>query len=80
MGVDIVKKGERIPYLSNVTSVSDIVADVSSHIPVETESFDTVVASHVLEHCVDISRTLHEWVRILKPGGSMMIESLLCSM
>lgn len=38
-------------------------------IPVEAESFDFVISSHVLEHFVDPIKTLLEWYRIVKPGG-----------
>lgn len=38
--------------------------------PVEAESFETVMATEVLEHCPDPERVLTEIYRVLKPGGS----------
>lgn len=40
-----------------------------------SETFDIVHCSHVIEHVewFDVERTLHEWVRILKPGGTLEV-------
>ena len=35
--------------------------------------FDLVTASHVLEHLPDDDAALDEWLRILRPGGHMLI-------
>ncbi|MBJ6107444.1 class I SAM-dependent methyltransferase [Hymenobacter sp. BT523] len=35
--------------------------------------FDVVVASDVLEHIEDEARALHEWTRVLKPGGQLLV-------
>lgn len=44
------------------------------HIPYEDESFDLVIANHVLFYCDDIPQVCHEVQRVLKPSGR-----LLCS-
>jgi 2-polyprenyl-3-methyl-5-hydroxy-6-metoxy-1,4-benzoquinol methylase len=36
-------------------------------------AFDVVVASDVLEHILDEGRALHEWKRIVRPGGLVLI-------
>lgn len=36
-------------------------------------SFDYVVASDVLEHILDEGRALHEWWRVVKPGGLVLV-------
>lgn len=72
VGVDIVKQGENIPQLEE-TSVADIVGDVQGTLPVESEMYGTVIARHILEHCVDTIATLKEWMRPLKPGGRLII-------
>jgi SAM-dependent methyltransferase len=36
-------------------------------------SYDFVVASHVLEHLANPLRALHEWKRVLRPGGVLLI-------
>ncbi|OUJ73445.1 class I SAM-dependent methyltransferase [Hymenobacter crusticola] len=35
--------------------------------------FDLVIASDVLEHIEDEAQALHEWTRVLKPGGRMLV-------
>jgi len=42
-------------------------------IPVSDESFNFVVAQHILEHFEDQDKALKEWLRILKPGGYLLI-------
>lgn len=71
-GLDRVANGELIPNLQGARSVADITGDAAS-IPTESELFDVVIARHVLEHAVDTVATLREWVRVLKPGGKLII-------
>ncbi|GJM07888.1 MAG: hypothetical protein DHS20C11_01640 [Lysobacteraceae bacterium] len=42
-------------------------------LPFDNESFDVVVASHVLEHLEDAEASVAEWFRVLKPGGRLLI-------
>lgn len=44
----------------------DICAEASA-IPLPSESEDFILASHVIEHCPDVIKTLLEWYRIVKP-------------
>ena len=39
------------------------------HIPFEADTFDLVIANHVLFYCDDIPRVCREVRRVLKPGG-----------
>lgn len=73
VGIDISPKDEHIPHLHGETSVADIVADVSKELPVEPLSQDTVIARHILEHCVDTLQTLRHWNKVLKIGGRLII-------
>ena len=43
-------------------------ADVMA-LPYDDQSFDVVMAAHVLEHLPDPQRALAEMIRVLKPGG-----------
>lgn len=51
----------------------DIISDSERYPDVESETFDFVVANHVLEHLTDPLRALTEWHRILKRGGLLML-------
>ncbi|MDX2132021.1 MAG: methyltransferase domain-containing protein [Planctomycetota bacterium] len=37
-------------------------------------SFDVVYASHSLEHALDPEKAAREWMRVLRPGGTIVIE------
>lgn len=39
----------------------------------ESGAFDAVIASDVLEHILDEGSALHEWKRLLRPGGHALI-------
>ncbi|MEQ8735242.1 MAG: class I SAM-dependent methyltransferase [Rhodospirillaceae bacterium] len=47
-------------------------ADILS-IPYTDQSFDLVMAAHVLEHLPDPCRAITEMVRVLKPGGLLFV-------
>lgn len=55
---------------SEVDIVSDIVA-----IPVENASFDVVLCVEVLEHLPDPVKALEEFMRVLKPGGILILTA-----
>ena len=42
-------------------------------LPYEDQSFDVVMAAHVLEHLPDPQRAVAEMVRVLKPGGTVFL-------
>ena len=44
-------------------------------IPCEDESFDLVVANHVLFYCDDVSKVCQEVRRVLKPGGCFLCST-----
>ncbi len=39
----------------------------------KNHSFDRVIATHVLEHLVNPHEILREWVRVIKPGGTLSL-------
>jgi SAM-dependent methyltransferase len=49
------------------------VAEASNPSSINAESYDFVLASHVLEHLANPLRALREWKRILKPQGSILL-------
>ena len=42
------------------------------------EFFDTVCISNSLHHMPDLSRTLREMLRVLKPGGTLIVLEMYC--
>lgn len=44
-----------------------------SALPFADDSFDLVVASHIIEHLVNDTDALADWYRVLRPGGLMML-------
>lgn len=44
----------------------------ADEIPVPSDTYDVVCASHILEHLNNPLKALTEWKRILRPGGSVV--------
>lgn len=42
-------------------------------IPVDNNSYDYIISSHVLEHVPDVIGTLKEWDRVVRDGGIVFI-------
>jgi len=42
-------------------------------LPLESDAFDLVTASHVLEHLEDDDAALDEWIRLVRPGGHLLV-------
>jgi ubiquinone/menaquinone biosynthesis C-methylase UbiE len=45
----------------------------AARIPLPGGTFDLVTASHVLEHLPDDTMALAEWIRLLRPGGHLLV-------
>jgi SAM-dependent methyltransferase len=58
--------------LCGVAAPVDIVAS-GDDLPIEDESQDFVVSSHVLEHFADPIKALLEWDRVVRPGGTIFM-------
>lgn len=54
---------------------SDIERVDMLEMPFDDESFDCVIANHVLEHVSNVSRALSEIRRVLKPGGLAILQT-----
>ncbi|MCH4821706.1 methyltransferase domain-containing protein [Gramella lutea] len=72
---------KRFRNLSNLeyvtTDLNSPLADVKADIcalPFENESFDFILCNHVLEHIPDDKKAMEELYRILKPGGTAILQ------
>ena len=71
-GVDIVEPDDRrkdYPHLIMNAEVLEF----------PPNRFDVVIMIEVLEHIVDYVRSLREIHRVLKPGGGVFIQSVICN-
>ncbi|HEX9639745.1 MAG TPA: class I SAM-dependent methyltransferase [Candidatus Krumholzibacteria bacterium] len=53
--------------------VDQVVAE--GPLPFEDESFQTVISTEMLEHALDPVSSLREMVRVLKPGGVLLVTA-----
>lgn len=54
--------------------VEHFVQSPGEQLPFEADFFDVVYCLSVLEHVQDIHKTVHEMVRVLRPGGTLFID------
>ncbi|MCH7632285.1 MAG: methyltransferase domain-containing protein [Planctomycetes bacterium] len=71
IGVDFVAEGlahtrERFPSVPLTCAGADC-------LPFADASLDTVALQHVIEHLAHVREALAEWLRILKPGGLLLL-------
>lgn len=57
----------------DLNPVADIQASIDSMPMIASDSADTLISRHSLEHMLDIVKTLQEWHRILKVNGRLII-------
>lgn len=59
----------------NPRSVADVIHDLNeTPYPFEDNSFDVIIAEHVLEHLADLMKVIEELHRITRPGGILYVE------
>lgn len=61
---------EQIPQRKGLTVA---VADCEQHLPWDDDSFDRVLAIHLLEHLYDLPSALDEVTRVLRPTGVLSV-------
>ena len=59
--------------VANSVKNHSLVASDATILPLKTNSFDLLMAFHVLEHIRDIKSLRREIHRILQPGGKMIL-------
>ena len=57
----------------------DLVSDITD-IPADSSSFDAILCSEVLEHVPDPTLALDEFLRLLKPGGILILTAPFSSL
>lgn len=72
VGVDLSAAGLAVAAAHGVEGVQ---ADVSA-LPFADASFDVVVAGEILEHVTDLPATVAEALRVLRPGGSFVCDTI----
>ena len=73
VGVDLSPTALRIAEAHGVDETH--AADAAS-LPFDDASFDVVVAGEVLEHVTDLEGTVREATRVLKPGGTLVTDTI----
>lgn len=61
---------EKYPFTNHCALVADAFA-----LPFADQSLDVVIASEIIEHVPDPRAFVHELVRVLKPGGSLILST-----
>ncbi len=72
VGVDLRASGLA---LAAERGVAPIAGDVAA-LPLADESADVVVAGEILEHVTDLSGTVAELCRVLRPGGRVVLDTV----
>lgn len=54
---------------------SVFVNGIAEHLPFRASSFDVVTLNQVVEHVQDVEMTLNEGLRVLRPGGILLISA-----
>lgn len=71
-GIDAVPKGSDIAGLNRGRlSIADVTANVEEDLPIK--DYDTIIAQHILEHCVDAMGATIAWRKALRDGGRLII-------
>ncbi|TRO64031.1 class I SAM-dependent methyltransferase [Christiangramia sabulilitoris] len=72
------KRFRKLPNLDYTTTdlespLADVKADICD-LPFDNNSFDFILCNHVLEHIPDDRKAMQELYRILKPGGTAILQ------
>src|SRR4029077_13221288 len=76
VGCGIRKQPGAIGIDRNPASHPDVLVDLEKFpYPFADNSFDRITAIHVIEHLDDVIRAMEEFHRLLRPGGTLRIET-----
>src|SRR5579859_570644 len=65
---------EGSPHAKSKFAKPHLVGDATYLAGVKDESYDWVYSSHCLEHIQDDKTAVTNWMRVLKPGGYLLIS------
>lgn len=71
------KKEVDLKYISSDLSdnfIADVAYDITN-IPQEKEQFDLIICYHILEHVIDDAKAISELHRVLKPNGTVILQT-----
>ena len=71
------KKVSNVKYIASDLS-GDFIADVAydiTKIPEKDNLFDLIICYHILEHVIDDVKAMSELFRVLKPNGTILIQT-----
>lgn len=71
------KKVANVKYIASDLS-GDFIADVAydiTKIPEKDNLFDLIICYHILEHVIDDVKAMSELFRVLKPNGTILIQT-----
>ncbi len=68
-----IKEGKHYQFSHDRTGYQYI-SEASDLNRIENSTYDFLLASHCLEHCANAIKTVSEWLRVIKPGGSYIID------
>jgi len=61
---------------NNPRTAADVIADLDHHpYPFRDSSFDELRAIHVIEHVDDVIKTMEEFHRVVRDGGTVRLET-----
>lgn len=60
-------------YANTGDNTNDIPGDITKGLPVADETYQTVYSSHLIEDFEDTKAVIQEHLRILKPGGTLIL-------
>jgi SAM-dependent methyltransferase len=65
---------ELFPLIKNVVIYDVAQGDAQTLANVDDQSFDFLFSSHCLEHTRDAEEALANWIRVVRPGGHLIIS------
>lgn len=76
VGCGLKKQAGAVGIDHNRASAADVIVDIDSgNLPFRRDSFDRIFAIHVIEHVDSVIRVMEEFHRVLRPGGTVRIET-----